>query len=328
MTEALARVRGLFWDGAKNRLRAPFRMLVTLGLLLLAARLILTFLTAVDSGLSLPNPVFVALGTWLLAAAAVGIGWFVDRRYLRDMGADIDRQWALDAAAGLVVGFAMVAAVVGILRVAGMATFVGEYTVADPDVAIAGESAGRSLLYGLLLLGAAAVLEEVVVRSILLVNAAEGLRGYLPTPRTAVSVAVLLTALLFGVLHAANPGGTMLSLPNLTLAGVFLGVTYAVTGRLGFPIGFHVAWNVALGPIFGLQVSGLTVDAAAIPVSVDGPTLVTGGTFGPEGGLVMLIALAIGAAGFAWWARTQYDGVVLDERIAIPDLWVDDESED
>ncbi len=328
MAGAIARTKGLFWHPDENRLRALFRIPVTFGLLLLAARIVLTILSVVDSAVSIPNPLFVAAGTALLAVAVVAIGWFVDRRYLRDLGFERDGQWALDAIAGLAVGVGMVGAVVVTLRATGMATLVDAHVVSDPDLLIGTDAAGTSFLYGLLLLGAAGALEEVLVRGYLLVNAAEGLRGYMPDAQTAVGVGIFLTALVFGTLHAANPGGTILSLPNLALAGVFLGVAYAVTGRLAFPIGVHVAWNVGLGPLFGLPISGLTTDTALVPVRVDGPTLVTGGAFGPEGGVVMLVALAVAAAGLVWWARRQYDGIVLGERLAVPDLWITDEPDE
>lgn len=327
MSEAAASIRRLFWIPEESRLRALFRIPVTFGLVLLAAQIVLTLLDVIDGIVSIPDPVFFALALGLLALSVAGVGWFVDRRRFRDMGLGPDDQWWLDAVAGFAVGIAMIGAVVVALRITGMATLVDAHVVEDPDLLIGGPTRLTSLVYGLLLVGAVGILEEVVVRGYLLVNAAEGLKGYFPTPRTAVSVAVLATALLFGVLHAANPGGTILSLPNVLLAGVLLGVAYTATGRLAFPIGLHVAWNFGLGPLFGLPVSGLTVDAAFVPVRVDGPELVTGGAFGPEGGVVMILALAVGAAGFGWWAHRQYGGVTLDERIAIPDLWIDDEEE-
>lgn len=328
MVEALARIQRLFWYSEQNRLRALFRIPVTFGLLLLAARLVLSLLRAVESFVPLPDPVSNGVAIAFLVFAALGIGWFVDRRRFRDLGFELDGQWALDAIAGFAVGLGMVGAVVVVLRLTGMATLVDAHTVSEPDLLIAGDSAGTSFLYGLLFFGAWGALEEILLRGYLLVNTAEGLRGYLPDARTAVSIGILVTALVFGLLHAANPGGTILSLPNLTLIGVFLAITFAVTGQLAFAIGVHVAWNLALGSLFGLPISGLTTDAALVPVQVDGPTLVTGGTFGPEGGLIMAVAFAVAVGGFVWWARRQHGGVVLEERIAIPDLWIDEDPED
>ena len=43
---------------------------------------------------------------------------------------------------------------------------------------------------------------------------------------------------------------------NLILAGVLLALAYERYERLWFPIGIHIAWNVASGPILGYDVSG------------------------------------------------------------------------
>jgi len=320
MEEVLTGVKRLFWNPDENRLRALFRVPVVLGLVLLAAQLINAALQALRSAVGLPDPLFATLWLGVLTVVVAAVAWFVDKRHRRDMGLGLDRRWWLDAAAGLLAGLAMVATVVVALRIAGMATLGGPYRVEDPTILLGG-SAAETLGYGLALFTAVAVLEEFIVRGYLLTNVAEGLRGATDDGGVAVGAAVLATAGLFGVLHAANPSGSLLSLLNITLAGILLGGAYAATGRLGFPVGLHTTWNFGLGPLFGFPVSGLTTDAAVVPVQVDGPRLVTGGGFGPEGGLVMLAALAVGAAMLAWWLRRTGDGVGLDERVAVPDLW-------
>jgi hypothetical protein len=66
------------------------------------------------------------------------------------------------------------------------------------------------------------------------------------------------------------------------------------TGRLWLAIGLHFGWNLFEGLVFGFPVSGLAT-VTLIQTTVDGPTLWTGGEFGPEAGLVVLPALAAGA---------------------------------
>jgi hypothetical protein len=322
MRETLAWLRRLFWNDGERRLRAPFRILAVVGLVLLAAQLVGAALGLLSGVLSLPSPLSVALWIGLLSVAAVAVAWFVDRRRRRDMGLELDRRWWLDAAGGFAAGLGMVATVVAVLVVAGAASVGGAYAVADPDIVLGGGSTTRGLLYGFVFFAAAATLEEVLVRGYLLTNVAEGLRRYVGDDRTAAWAAVLGTAGLFGLLHAANPGGTALGFLNVGLAGVLLGAAYAVTGRLGFPVGLHVAWNFGLGPLFGLPVSGLTTDTALVPVRVVGPTLLTGGRFGPEGGLITLGALAVGSGALVLWLRSA-GGAVPVGRVAIPDLWAD-----
>ncbi len=320
MRDALMGVRRLFWNADESRLRALFRVLVVAGLLLLVGRLVTTGLGGVRETLGVPTPVFASLQFGAMALAVGAFGWFVDKRRRRDMGLRLTREWWLDAAAGLLTGLGMVAAVVAALGIAGVATVGGVYRVADPAVTV-GDSAAEVLLYGFLFFTAIAAFEELLVRGYLLTNVAEGVSGPTGDEQTAVWVAILATAVLFGVLHAANPGGSVVSFLNIALVGVLFGVSYAATGRLGFATGLHTTWNFGLGPLFGLPVSGLRTDAAVVPVQVDGSRLVTGGEFGPEGGLVMLVALAVGTGLLSWWLRRTGDGLGVEGSVAVPDLW-------
>jgi len=315
----LTGIKRLFWNAGESRLRALFRVPVVFGLVLLAAQLVTAGLGGFRQLLDVPGPVFASLQFGALTVAVAAVAWFIDKRRRRDMGLALTREWWLDAAAGLLAGLGMVATVVVALRVAGMATVGGAYRVEDPAIVL-GDSAAEALLYGLLFFTAVAVLEELLVRGYLLTNVAEGVSGR-AGEQTAVWVAIVATAVIFGALHAANPGGSVVSFLNIVLAGVLLGVAYAATGRLGFPAGLHTTWNFGLGPLFGLPVSGLRTDAAAVPVRVEGPSLVTGGEFGPEGGLVMLAALGVGTGLLAWWLRRTGDGLAVQGRVAVPDLW-------
>lgn len=325
MDDVLTGVKRLFWNPDELRLRALFRVPAVAGLLLLYVTLIVPAVGVVNDFVGLPDIFPQTVAIVLITIGLAAIAWFVDRRRLHDMGLGLDRKWGLDLLAGLVVGLVMAGVVVAVLVATGLATVSTTYAVEDPNFTFAAGSTPTALVYGFLFFATFATLEEILLRGYLLVNVAEGIRGISSTDRRAVLAAVGLTAALFGVLHAANPGGTALSLLNITAAGVFFGLAYAVTERLAFPIGVHVTWNFALGSLFGLPVSGLRTDSALLAVEPDGPTLVTGGSFGPEGGAVMLVALAVGVGAFVWWGRRQYGDLAVDERIAVPDLWVTDD---
>ena len=327
MSGLLGDIKGLFWNSEELRLRALFRIPATAGLLLLLTSLILQVVGLVNGVLDLPA-IFPQVAAFaLVTLALVALAWFVDRRRLRDIGLALDRQWGLDLLAGLAIGVLMVTVAVALLVASGQATVSTAYAVENPEFTFGGGSAAVGVLYGILFFAVFATLEEVIVRGYLLVNIAEGIRGVSASDRRAVLGAIAITAALFGLLHAANPGGTALSLVNIAVAGVFFGVAYAATDRLAFPIGAHIGWNVAVGSLFGLPVSGLRTDSALLAVETDGPTLVTGGGFGPEGGIVMLVGLAVGIAVFVWWVRKQYGLLAINERIAVPDLWVTDNDE-
>jgi hypothetical protein len=161
------------------------------------------------------------------------------------------------------------------------------------------------------------IYEELVSRGYQLRNAAEGLNLPGVGPRGAVLLAWVLSSVLFGYLHAANPSATPLSTFNVALAGLMLGFGYVLTGELAIPIGLHVTWNFFQGAVFGFPVSGLSV-AGATFLSTDqgGPALWTGGPFGPEGGLLAPGAMAVGILLTALWVRLRRGGIAVHSLIA------------
>ena len=76
--------------------------------------------------------------------------------------------------------------------------------------------------------------------------------------------AMLVSAALFGFMHASNPAATTIGVSSIALAGVFLAAAYVATGRLWLPIGLHTGWNFAEGSLFGTAVSGNTVGSPLI----------------------------------------------------------------
>jgi hypothetical protein len=65
----------------------------------------------------------------------------------------------------------------------------------------------------------------------------------------------------------------------------------------------HIGWNFFEGPVFGFPVSGLTDMPSLLIHTVSGPEIVTGGAFGPEAGLVIIPAMALGALAIFWYTR-------------------------
>jgi membrane protease YdiL (CAAX protease family) len=100
-------------------------------------------------------------------------------------------------------------------------------------------------------------------------------------------VALLLVALLFAALHAGNASVSWVGLANIFLGGILLGLAYERYGRLWFPIGLHLAWNLMSGPVLGHEVSGYESAMTLFVERGDGPPLLTGGDFGIEGSVWM-----------------------------------------
>jgi membrane protease YdiL (CAAX protease family) len=134
----------------------------------------------------------------------------------------------------------------------------------------------------------AAVGEELLFRGVLF-RLAETAFG--------TAVALVLSAVLFGVMHAYAPGATLLSMTVIALeAGLLLGAAFAASRTLWFPIGLHAGWNFTEGGIFGIAVSG-TPSHGLLSVTLSGPDLWTGGGFGPEASAVTVL-LCLMLAGF------------------------------
>jgi uncharacterized protein len=115
--------------------------------------------------------------------------------------------------------------------------------------------------------------------------------------------AVALMSAFFGFVHIENPSATILSTVNTVLAGVLFSVAYLRTRALWLPIAMHWAWNFFQGEVFSLPVSGLRMPQPLFDVRIPGPSWLTGGAYGPEGGLVVT---AVALAGILWLARTRH----------------------
>lgn len=101
----------------------------------------------------------------------------------------------------------------------------------------------------------------------------------------------LVSAVVFGAVHFANPNPKILGFVNIILVGLLFAYMFDVTKSLLLPIGFHITWNYFQGTVFGFPVSG-TAPYGMYDISVSkGMDLLTGGSFGLEGGFMATIVL-------------------------------------
>jgi hypothetical protein len=90
-----------------------------------------------------------------------------------------------------------------------------------------------------------------------------------------------------------NPGRTPLSTANTVLAGLWLGTAYLARRSLWFPTALHWSWNLTTVIAFGLPVSGVNSfeSMALFDMDCGPPVWLSGGDYGPEGGLATTIAI-------------------------------------
>ncbi len=123
--------------------------------------------------------------------------------------------------------------------------------------------------------------EELVLRGYLLRQLSIGLNP---------AAAVVITGLLFGLLHSGNPGANWQGLVYTAIGGMLMGWLMVRSGSLWLLIGYHFGWNATAYQLFGLELSGLDADASFLIATLDGADWLTGGSYGFEASLPAVIA--------------------------------------
>jgi len=108
--------------------------------------------------------------------------------------------------------------------------------------------------------------------------------------------ALVISALLFGLIHLSSAGATIFSALSVALqAGVLLAAAYALTRRLWMVLGIHMAWDFANDGIFGVGVAGQSGQSlhGLLQANLNGPKLLTGGALGVEASVITLVIVLI-----------------------------------
>jgi uncharacterized protein len=199
----------------------------------------------------------------------------------------------------------------GIFLVEYLAGWISVTRLAGSSSALAQAFAGSLVVY--IAVGAS---EEFTFRGYQLRNLAEGLAGRRTGARSAIVLAFLVSSAVFGLAHVGNPGATTISTINIVLGGLVLSLPYVLTGELAIPIGLHVSWNLFQAGVYGFPVSGNTPTRTILLVEQGGPTLWTGGKFGPEAGLLAVVWLVIGCGLILLWIKWREKRLILHAQLA------------
>ena len=143
----------------------------------------------------------------------------------------------------------------------------------------------RAVLWALVGFSVAAFAEEALFRGYFFQTLIQWIT-FLP--------ATLVLAVAFAWSHYANPHATIFSLVNVGFAGVWLSIAYFKTRSLWLPSGLHLSWNFAQTTVYAFPTSGISfTDNRLMNLTQSGPEWITGGAFGPEGGILATIALIV-----------------------------------
>lgn len=308
-------LRTLFWNEEERRLRFGWRIAgFTLLSLLLGAVLTVAlaprYVMSLDDVLSPGVFLRVSLGTLLAYTAATGAtAWLLDRRHVREYGLRLGATWWRDLGFGLVLGAVLMGAIFAVQWAAGWLTITGTARSGDSGPFL---PAFLSVLGAFVCIG---IYEELAFRGVYLTNLAEWLGGFEAlSDWQGLLGANVLTASLFGLLHAMNPNASVISTLNIVIAGAtLLSLGRLLTGELAIPIGVHITWNLFQAAVFGFPVSGLDLDTTVIAIEQGGPAWLTGGAFGPEAGVLGLLAVLIGSGLTVLWVRRTKRPLGLEE---------------
>lgn len=109
-------------------------------------------------------------------------------------------------------------------------------------------------------------------------------------------VGLAASALVFGLVHLNNPEATLKGALFISVEfGLLLGAAYILTRRLWLGIGIHSAWNYTQSAVFAGAGSGNEAPKGLVRATIEGPDLLTGGSFGMEASLgAFVLATATG----------------------------------
>jgi len=201
---------------------------------------------------------------------------FVDKRPARTIGFSFHKGFLKEYLLGLIISFILVGVIFLIEWAVGL--------IKVETSLITKELIFKVGFISLVFFIFQSAFEELLFRGYLFQNLIAG---------TNEIAAIVILSTIFGLAHLGNPNATLLSTVNTVLAGVWLSIAYIKTRSLWFPSGLHFSWNYFMGTIFGLPVSGVSEGSSLLRSIHQKGRILTGGSYGPEGGLICTIILTI-----------------------------------
>ncbi|MVX62593.1 CPBP family intramembrane metalloprotease [Clostridium chromiireducens] len=216
---------------------------------------------------------FISLLQCLLMIFFVILFWKIwDKRKVADMGlTSIKNSWK-DLCIGLLSGaisFSLVAIILLCTKSVEMVNSINK-----PNFS-------WGLIIELIIFIFVGVNEELFARGYCMTVLKQTKKAYVP---------IIVSSIIFALMHSLNQGISLIAYLNLFLFGLSMGYVFIKTKNIWISIGYHITWNYFQGDIFGFLVSGNSTNSIYNIKTVT-PNLINGGSFGPEGGLVVTALL-------------------------------------
>jgi membrane protease YdiL (CAAX protease family) len=272
------------WRTAEGRVRAPWQVLL-FALLVLAVSVLL-------GGVS-----------YAVLSLTPTIGWARDLRVPLDQVLMLGSIFAATAISGALLRptesvwtYVGLGAGTWAPRPLGLASLIGILVIAVPVILmlvfgavrfVPSEATDSGLVAawaGIALFAPAALSEELLFRGF----AFSALRNDL-----GASLSILVTSFFFGLAHILNPDPGVISTVGVALAGVFLAMVRVATESLAAAFVAHFWVNYTQATIFHAPVSSLALPTPGYRLESVGPDWLTGGSWGPEGGAMVVAAMLV-----------------------------------
>lgn len=177
---------------------------------------------------------------------------------------------------GAFFGLVEISAVLGVIAALGGYRF--------GEVAIHGSDLWRWAILWAVVFLAVGFYEEFAFRGYIQFTLAQGV-GFWP--------AAIVLSLIFGVMHATNPGESWVGLAGVVVSGLFWCLTLQRTGSLWFAVGMHASFDFAETFLYSVPDSGMIFPGHLSNATLRGPAWLTGGTAGPEASVLDFVVLGI-----------------------------------
>ncbi len=283
-----------------------FVYLIALLMTLAVTHLLTDSLWTMLSGVSGNEPVLESLVRLAVLPPLFGVAYLLVRYGeglpFSDLGFSLHREWGREWLKGLAVAFLCYLVGFGALYV------LGEVEVSSCRFY------PQSLISSWMLMLSVSLTEELIFRSVLL--------GRLLNAGINRTAALLLSALVFSLLHLFNDGFSAIAFVNIWLAGVLLGIPYIYTRNIWYAVSLHLFWNWLQGPVLGFGVSGNKVADTLLTLHLPGNGLLTGGEFGFEASVICTLLL-LSAITLTWLRASRRFASVRDPRSTLSRARVD-----